>query len=262
MVQPCFICSSSSGDEHVQCLRCSDSPFFCCNDHLLLHHPQDQCLPFSIQFSEDSGRFLVASRDISPGELVLSEKSLIWGPNHTDDLVCLECLTSVTETDFCLLCGYPLCEEHQDSAPLHHTLECSVFRDEGIKLDEKDRECMEELYPCVAVIRSLLLAETSKTFSNCFDKLMDHKEERLAERDKYIEPYREEVINKLLRMNTIQTSEEEICRLLGVLDVNCLAVRGKDGPYKGRGIFPTACLMNHSCICNTRNIITGKLFQC
>lgn len=33
---------------------------------------------------------------------------------------------------------------------------------------------------------------------------------------------------------------------------------GSDGNYKGRGIYPVASLMNHSCICNTRNIIKGK----
>ncbi len=36
---------------------------------------------------------------------------------------------------------------------------------------------------------------------------------------------------------------------------------GADGPYRGRGIYPVASLMNHCCVCNTRNIITGTRYN-
>jgi len=36
---------------------------------------------------------------------------------------------------------------------------------------------------------------------------------------------------------------------------------GADGPYGGRGIYPVASLMNHSCVCNTRNIISGTRYN-
>jgi hypothetical protein len=36
---------------------------------------------------------------------------------------------------------------------------------------------------------------------------------------------------------------------------------GADGPYRGRGIYPVASLMNHSCVCNTRNIVTGTRYE-
>ena len=53
-------------------------------------------------------------------------------------------------------------------------------------------------------------------------------------------------------------TKEEILQIIGYFDVNSIAVRGRDGPYRGRGLYPVASLMNHSCICNTRNIITGS----
>ena len=73
--------------------------------------------------------------------------------------------------------------------------------------------------------------------------------------------------------------EEEVVRWLGWLDVNSIAVRGhhtisvpgsrcinvamagEDGPYKGRGIYPVTSLLNHACISNTRNIVTGRTLE-
>ncbi|XP_023332459.1 histone-lysine N-methyltransferase ASHR1 [Eurytemora carolleeae] len=84
--------------------------------------------------------------------------------------------------------------------------------------------------------------------------LMDHREERLAEYDIYIDPYKQTVINKVVEELKVGTNEN-IVKVLGYLDINSIAVRGLDGVYRGRGIYPIASLMNHSCICNTRNII-------
>ena len=36
---------------------------------------------------------------------------------------------------------------------------------------------------------------------------------------------------------------------------------GEDGPYKGRGIYPVTSLLNHACISNTRNIVTGRTLE-
>ena len=36
---------------------------------------------------------------------------------------------------------------------------------------------------------------------------------------------------------------------------------GEDGPYKGRGIYPVTSLLNHACITNTRNIVTGRTLE-
>ena len=220
---------------------------------------------------------MVASRDISPGEVVVVESSVCWGPNHTPDLVCLECLVQVTPGQVCDKCGYPLCDDHGGDTP-NHALECEVFTRAGYKLGHDDLEDMEIHYPCVEIIRCLSLREKSVDIKRLVDMLMDHREERMAEKEKYIEPYKDNVIRRLIDDLGIG-DEEEIIKVLGYLDVNSIAVRGivieliiqaifliinnvgADGPYRGRGIYPVASLMNHSCICNTRNIITGSMLE-
>ena len=84
--------------------------------------------------------------------------------------------------------------------------------------------------------------------------------ERLAEPEKYIEPYKDLI--RFLVSDLKLGTEEEVIKIIGYFDVNSLAVRGDCGEYKGRGIYPLAALMNHSCICNTRNLMTGRGLEC
>ena len=45
-----------------------------------------------IERDERFGRFMVATRDILPGQLILAEEPIMWGPNNTNrNLVCLGC---------------------------------------------------------------------------------------------------------------------------------------------------------------------------
>ena len=43
--------------------------------------------------------------------------------------------------------------------------------------------------------------------------------------------------------------------------MSSVAMAGEDGPYKGRGIYPVTSLLNHACISNTRNIVTGRTLE-
>ena len=50
--------------------------------------------PWRVVSSGEYGRYLVATRDISPGELVLTDQALVWGPQHSaTNLLCLERLS-------------------------------------------------------------------------------------------------------------------------------------------------------------------------
>ena len=45
-----------------------------------------------IERDERFGRYMVATRDILPGQLILAEEPIVWGPNTTNrNLVCLGC---------------------------------------------------------------------------------------------------------------------------------------------------------------------------
>ena len=77
---------------------CSPCEVTCCSQsHLQLHRRSqgDECYPFRISSSTGVGRFVVASRDISEGEVVFEDDPLVVGPNHETVPLCLACLAEI-----------------------------------------------------------------------------------------------------------------------------------------------------------------------
>ena len=68
-----------------------------------------------METSKTVGRYLVATRDLEPMELVLSDQAAASGPLHEDTVVCLGCLKalSLPSADsaiaICQDCGLPFC---------------------------------------------------------------------------------------------------------------------------------------------------------
>ena len=137
----CYLCNIEISNEDSEQLTCSDHAevrYFCSQLHMSYHRPggcdSGPCLPWSISSSDQYGRYLVASRDIMPGDMVLSETSVCWGPNHELDIVvCVECLTDISEDGqdtWCQMCGAPLCSGHADTHPTQ-ILECNTLTTSG-----------------------------------------------------------------------------------------------------------------------------------
>ena len=284
MTEPaCYLCCRALSSLQFRCENHQPARLFCSENHLNLHKPGQgeckaslssllssllvaaaDCLPWSIEASPQYGRYLVASRDIQPGEEVLQEEALCWGPQHAATAsLCLECLDQVgeEEEEVCGSCGYPLCGRHGESGSHPtHSLECAVFTRNNHRLGPEDRLDLELHYPLVEMVRCLVLMETSQEVSSTLAMLMDHGEERRAEPEKYLEPYRDLITQLVTGLKL--GAEEEILKIIGYFDVNSLAVRSDQGSYAGRGLYPVASLMSHDCVCNTRNIITGRALQC
>ena len=72
------------------------------------------------------GRFLVATRDIDPLELIIEDDPAIFGPNHDTVTACLECLLPVDGSYLCSKCDLPLCSEDCENGP-NHKPECQIF---------------------------------------------------------------------------------------------------------------------------------------
>lgn len=53
-------------------------------------------VPYSIAKSDIYGRYLIAKRDLRPGEILITEKPLAVGPCVSADPVCLGCYMPVT----------------------------------------------------------------------------------------------------------------------------------------------------------------------
>jgi len=263
----CYLCNCEIEDSfgEFSCSNHEETRHFCGELHFSYHkHDTDTCLPWSIFSSPQYGRYLVASRDIQPGELILKEDCICWGPNHElEECVCVECLNLIPDYEqekvrWCENCKLPLCLNHCQSHPTHD-IECKIVASYRSK-ENCDNDDFTSWYSIIEIIRCQHLLKSRKDIKSLLSNLMDHNSERISQPDVYIEPYKE-TLKKAVDGLQIGT-KEEILQIIGYFDVNSIAVRGRDGPYRGRGLYPVASLMNHSCICNTRNIITGINLEC
>lgn len=64
-------------------------------------------------------RYMVASRDIGPCELVLSEEPAVVGPYAKTAPGCLQCFKKVDESYLCPGCNFPMCNSDCANGPLH-----------------------------------------------------------------------------------------------------------------------------------------------
>lgn len=84
------------------------------------------------------GRYLVATRDIKPGENVLKEPVLIWGPAQMTIPVCVGCGKGLKEGDCkpCEKCGWPVCSDKCEQSQSHKP-ECYYTVNAGKKVRKK-----------------------------------------------------------------------------------------------------------------------------
>lgn len=90
--------------------------------------------------NEKFGRYLIASRDIRAGEVLLKESPIIRGPSQITCPVCIICLQGLDASDIngeqeCTLCGWPICLECKNDKRadrLRHD-ECEITAARGIK---------------------------------------------------------------------------------------------------------------------------------
>ena len=64
-----------------------------------LHRNDEEqaCFPFRVAYNEGQGHFLVATRDIPVGELIMRDKPFTEGPGSKSPPVCLQCSKNAPE---------------------------------------------------------------------------------------------------------------------------------------------------------------------
>ena len=187
-------------------------------------------------------RCLTACRDILPGELVLTERCLFWGPVQTP--ACVACLDTSCKLDYslCVCCGYPLCPEHQEDPGIHQE-ECSLLAQaEGSALED-----VEDQYLVLRVIRCLLY-------------MADHKLDKSGVRGDAQVIGVEWLVELVKQVD--QFKKEDILMAIDLVLYNCLDDYSNDGLPSKRGFYPSSNLVENSCISNTRNIIDGNCLEC
>ena len=105
----------------LTCGGCQEARY-CSKEHQREHWKvhRAQCRPFKVVRAPGVGRHLVATRDISPGEIILEEPPVTGGPRQYTAPVCLGCHRPVSLTGYrCPACQWPLCSEECQLRPLH-----------------------------------------------------------------------------------------------------------------------------------------------
>ncbi|XP_001354556.2 SET domain-containing protein SmydA-8 [Drosophila pseudoobscura] len=219
---------------------------------------------FHIAQSEIYGRYLVASRQLEAGELLITEEPLAIGPCVSGDAVCLGCYQPVglgREQYRCPGCGWPLCGASCPGLGRrigHTTEECALYgerRPAAAELlnDRTSPPRVRDLYELVMIVRILLLRTHAPEQYAMITRMESHTEER-RKNEKLWSHYEQKVVRRLRdewKLDDLAAEEEaqavhEIC---GILDVNCFEI-GQKGA-KARTLYPSAFLLAHDCSPNT-----------
>ncbi|XP_055372325.1 SET domain-containing protein SmydA-8 [Condylostylus longicornis] len=245
-VNRCAICQIESK------LRCSNCNFvYYCS---AAHQKQDwkqhkqQCHPFIIKSNEKYGRYLVASRNIRAGEIVLKEKALVSGPSQITGPVCIGCMKGLEEDDGhteCDNCGWPICSKECAKIP-EHAVECEITKARG-KVEISNYISPHPIYQCVTPLRCMLLKKTNPENWSKLIQLESHENIRRGSQQWKID-YEgvAKFIPKFFR--TTEFSEDEIMKVTGILQINGHEVPLSEPPYVA--IYNQASLIEHSCIPN------------
>ncbi|ODM98666.1 Protein msta, isoform A [Orchesella cincta] len=199
------------------------------------------------------GRYVVASRDIPAGTIVMDEEALVIGPKQDTLPICLGCHKSVDGTYFCSHCYFPLCNEDCEKNPIHADNECLIFRKKRAFPKQIEFDRHHPVYESILAIRCLRLKELNpKKWKRLIT--MEHHNNLRKELEGLWNRNEVNVVQFLKNMFKIEEDPMEIHTVVGYGDINAFEIR--QSGVSICGMFPDVALMAHECISNTHHSIT------
>lgn len=224
-------------------------------------------LAYEVHSSEDLGKYLIASRDLQSGELVLTERPLVFGPKAMPDpeavMPCVGCYKPVfTEAgERCSKCGWPVCSGNCPGLkdPRHHAAECEILsvRPDCVLNDMADYYRHDALLP----LRCILLQKTDPEGWKKLLEMQSHMECRTPGTESYdeanefiVEYLINNFVNKLDEKfkKKYELSPELLHRICGIIDTNALEIRLAQGAELN-ALYAETYKMEHSCVPNTKH---------
>eukprot|EP00092_Neocalanus_flemingeri_P007671 GFUD01008283.1.p1 GENE.GFUD01008283.1~~GFUD01008283.1.p1 ORF type:complete len:508 (+),score=99.99 GFUD01008283.1:66-1589(+) len=240
----CVVCGVGAS----QCCGGCGNVSYCGVKHQKSHWADHKaaCSPFKIEQSAQFGKNLIAGRNLSAGDLIIDEEVAVLGPTVDEGSpgVCLGCYfpTHGYKCSTCQapLCG-PTCETQSD-----HAQECEVLA----KYDVCQKK-MKDLESLISPLRFLLLksGDTAR-FKKCM-QLSANIEERKQQADFQITTRKAAEFCDLF---PDLTTEEEITKILCIIDTNTYQVLSSGSAHSLSGLYPRVALLNHNCVPNSRLI--------
>jgi len=199
----------------------------------------------------ENERCLVATREISPLEIVLHDQPAVVVPDHLQGEVCLGCLQELEDDDCvtCEVCGYNLCSQECGEGELHRE-ECKVLA--------RGERGAQVGYRVIGILR-LLGARRGNRWKE-IDSLLDHGENRRKNTELW-ERMQEEAVDVVKEMVAEDVDDEEIHRMIGIMDCNSFSFTSSRDGVMGRGLYPLLAMANHSCVANCRLTVNTEDFS-
>ena len=252
---PCFLCGSPCSHH---CPYCGEH--VCSQVHYEYHRPpgeqtkiadsvpsstdSSQCQPFRLKYGE-KGRYLIATRDIKPLQLIMTDQPCVVGPPAKTVPVCLECLAPLTPSSPpCPGCSVPLCSPSCFSGPLHQQ-ECALLSSSVPSISIEDYSSPHIFYSAIVPLRMWLLKTSNPSLWEKVNFLQEGDQDELEKSQmwKDVAGY----VRNNLRIE--EFSEEEVLRLTGIKATNANSLEPTG--VSGTGLYPLYPLMNSYCYCNT-----------
>lgn len=126
------VCPVCGKNATLKCGNCRRE-FYCDRSHQAEDWPRHRsaCHAWEIGHDPDLGRYLLATRDLAPGDAILSETPLVWGPSiHANQRLCVGCGRQCGEIDVrCGKCYWPACQPDCEGLfdKKRHELECALL---------------------------------------------------------------------------------------------------------------------------------------
>ncbi|TRY75492.1 hypothetical protein TCAL_08645 [Tigriopus californicus] len=205
---------------------------------------------YRIEKSDSVGRYMVASRDIFPGEVIFTDQPACVGPDNSSKPMCLGCFSKVNGSYKCPGCKWPMCRESCTRIPAHRA-ECAIFqsRKAVVNVPWFDKPCA--YYDAILPMRILFLKWYNPKVYRLVTLLMDHNDHL----DEVSAKHRKRVIDFILKTCRLSKdfTEEEVNHVLGILTVNSFVVHDHEEDNLDLiGLYPWTSLMSHHCIANTK----------
>jgi len=253
-----FICAQCGCAANQRCTGCHVT-FYCSREHQKLHWKvhKSQCCAYKVCSSPDIGRFLVATRDLKPGEMIISETPLVMGPQAVTIPVCLACYKPATNKYLCPKCGWPLCNSSCAKAAAHEA-ECTLTAARGspIQMPSSAFNKPYPVYEVVTILRCLHLKQTSEQKWKKLRELEPHEDAR-KKNGKYERDMSTmvRVIREFLKIPETTFSTQEIQDVCGILNVNAHEV--PTTPTPTQALYANISILEHSCINNASKHFDG-----
>lgn len=217
---------------------------------------------YEVGCCKELGQFLLAKKDFKPGDIIVVDSPLLYGPQNCQKLICVGCCKKLEdESKFCMVCGWPICSTQCDKLTEIHSVECQILKLCPIKEGETSFR-----YDILLFLRGLLLPVVNKDKWGILMNLEDQNNDRymnseflkkVHEKNSFVQ----EIYIKPLRIHERETGKNImpkmpnyiVKRLSGVLNANSFEYNDNV-----QLIYPTASIFEQSCLPNTFYTVDAK----